>query len=193
MDMKDVVKTLSKAGSVVAIKTDTVYGLICNAYDKDAISKIYKLKSRDKKKPLALFIKDVAELEKYVSPDSLTESNMQIAKKYWPGALTIIFKKKDDTFSHLIGDATGIGIRIPNDEDLLNILRGCSFPLAETSCNVAGEEPYIDYQSIIDKFGDNIDLVVDGGLATKNIPSTVLSLESGKPVVLRVGEIVIDV
>ena len=82
VDIEKIVDTLKRNGSVVAIKTDTVYGLVCNAYDKDSTDKIYKLKSREKKKPLSLFVKDIDEVKKYVSSHSLTSKNVKIMEKY---------------------------------------------------------------------------------------------------------------
>ncbi|MBO6134635.1 MAG: threonylcarbamoyl-AMP synthase [Lachnospiraceae bacterium] len=193
VDIEKIVDTLKRNGSVVAIKTDTVYGLVCNAYDKDSTDKIYKLKSREKKKPLSLFVKDIDEVKKYVSSHSLTSKNVKIMEKYWPGALTIIFEKKDDTFSHFTEGVSGIGIRIPDDEILKKILSRCDFPLAETSCNLSGEEPYDDIKAIREKFDGKVDLIVDGGKVLDNRPSTVISLEANELLVIRKGSIDIDV
>ena len=193
MEVKEIVNILRTSGKVVAIKTDTVYGLICNAYDIVAVNKIYKLKAREKKKPLSIFVKSISEIEKYVDKSNLNKRNISIMEKYWPGALTIIFKKKDDIFSHLNSNMDGIGIRIPDDKLLLEILSICSFPLAETSCNLSGEEPYRDANVIKEKFGDNIDLIVDGGPVLDIRPSTVVSLESGEPVIFRIGDVDISV
>ena len=193
MKAKEIVDILKTEGKVVAIKTDTVYGLICNAYDKKAVDKIYDLKSREKKKPLSIFVKSISDIEKYVSSDNLTKRNISIMEKYWPGALTIIFKKKDDTLSHLTEGKNSIGIRIPDDKLLLEILAMCDFPLAQTSCNISGEEPYENADKIRDRFGDSIDLIVDGGRVIDKKPSTILSLESNEPVILRIGDVEISV
>ena len=82
-----------------------------------------------------------------------------------------------------------IGIRIPNDKDLLDIMKGVDFPLAETSCNISNEEPYIDYESIKDKFEGIVDMIVDGGKVENNVPSTVISLETNEMILIRQGEI----
>lgn len=192
MDIKSIVTLLKNKGAVVAIKTDTVYGLICNAFDLEAVNRIYDIKKREKKKPLSIFVKDIDDIKKYVSNDNLTKKNIEILKKYWPGALTVVFKKKDDTFSHITEGATGIGIRIPNDNTILGILNTCDFPLAETSCNISGEEPYKDYSTIKEKFGESVDLIVDGGRIRDSKPSTVISVESGNLQVVRQGEIRIE-
>ena len=134
-------------------------------------------------------MKDIDEVEKYISDENLTIENISLMKKYWPGAITMIFKKKDDTLSHLTNGMIGIGIRIPNDKDLLDIMKGVDFPLAETSCNISNEEPYIDYESIKNKFEGIVDMIVDGGKVENNVPSTVISLEANEMILIRQGEI----
>ena len=157
MDLDLVVKTLNASGKIVAIKTDTVYGFICNAFDKKATEKIYLIKHREKRKPLSIFVKNIDEIKKYVSSDNITLSVERLMKKYWPGALTIVFKKKDNTFDHITENSSGIGIRIPDDDDLLSILNSIQFPLAQTSCNVSGEREYKSASEIKERFGDEID------------------------------------
>lgn len=188
-----VVKTLKEEGKVVALKTDTVYGLVCNALDKKAVEKIYEIKKRESKKPLSIFVKNIDEVEKYVDSSNLTSYTKRLMGKYWPGALTIIFKKKDGTLNHLSPNSDGIGIRIPNDKDLKYILDNIDFPLAQTSCNISGEKEYKNAFEIKEKLGKEIDLIVDGGEITNNIPSTVLSLECNEPIILRDGALKLDV
>lgn len=193
MNLDLVINTLNEEGKVLAIKTDTVYGLICNAFDKKATNKIYEIKRRESKKPLSIFVKSIDDVKKYVHPDNLTSQVSRIMQKYWPGALTLVFKKKDDMLNHITENTNSIGIRIPNDKDLLNILDNINFPLAETSCNISGEKEYNNAKEISDKMGDMIDLIVDGGEVINNTPSTVLSVECNEPIILRVGALKIDV
>lgn len=193
MDLDLVVKTLKEEGKVVALKTDTVYGLVCNALDKKAVEKIYEIKKRESKKPLSIFIKNIGEVEKYVDSSNITSYSKRLMEKYWPGALTIIFKKKDESLNHLSANSGRIGIRIPNDKDLKYILDNVDFPLAQTSCNISGEKEYKNAIEIKEKLGLEIDLIVDGGEITNNIPSTVLSLECNEPIILRDGALKLDV
>lgn len=193
MDLDIVIKTLKEEGNVVALKTDTVYGLLCNAFDKKSTDKMYRIKNREARKPLSIFVKSVDEVEKYVDSENLTTYVKRIMEKYWPGALTIIFKKKDDAFDGITSGVSSIGIRIPNDKDLLYILNNVDFPLAQTSCNISGEKEYRNADEIKSKLGDYIDLIVDGGEVKENIPSTVLSVECNEPIILRDGAIKLDV
>ena len=193
MNLDLVINTLNEEGKVLAIKTDTVYGLICNAFDKKATNKIYEIKRRESKKALSIFVKNIDDVKKYVHPDNLTSQVKRIMQKYWPGALTLVFKKKDDMLNHITENTNSIGIRIPDDKDLLNILDNINFPLAETSCNISGEKEYNNAKEISDKMGDMIDLIVDGGEVINNTPSTVLSVECNEPIILRVGALKLDV
>ena len=189
MDIDLIIKTLNEEGKVIAIKTDTVYGLICNAFDQKAIDKIYDIKKRERKKPLSIFIKNIDELDKFVERRNLSKEIFDILNKYWPGALTVIFKKKNDIFDYFLNGLDTIGIRIPNDETLLNILNQINFPLAETSCNISNEKEYKNAEEIRDKLGDKLDLIVDGGDVSDNIPSTIISVENNEITTLRHGEI----
>lgn len=193
MDLDIIIKTLKEEGKVVAIKTDTVYGLVCNAFDKKSTDKIYRIKNRERRKALSIFLKNTSEVEKYVDEDNLTPSVKRIMEKYWPGALTIIFKKRDDTFDDITQGVSGIGIRIPNDNDLLYVLDNLDFPLAQTSCNISGEKEYKNADEIREKLGDLVDLIVDGGEIKDNMPSTILSVECNEPIILRDGAIKLDV
>ena len=193
MDLDSVIKILKEEGKVIAIKTDTVYGLVCNAFDKKSIDKIYHIKNRERRKPLSIFIKSIDEVKKYVDDDNLTSHVKRIMEKYWPGALTIVFKKKDDTLDDITEGVSSIGIRIPDDKNLLYILNNIDFPLAQTSCNISGEEEYRNADEIRAKLGDKVDLIVDGGEVRDNKPSTILSVECNEAIILRDGAIKLDV
>lgn len=186
--MKDEIIKVLNNGGVVAIKTDTVYGLIANAFNEDAVKKIYDIKKRDVNKPLCIFIKNIDELKRYID-SGINNSIVNMLKKYWPGKLTVIFNKKKNVLDHLTKGRNGIGVRIPDDKLILEILNSIDYPLAETSCNIEGENPYATYEEIKSKFLDKIDLIVDGGVVKENIPSTIVTVESGEIFILRKGAI----
>ena len=187
-DIEKVISDLN-SGKVVAIKTDTVYGLVCDANN---VAKIYKIKRRDKKKPLAIFIKNIDEVKKYVLNSELSTELVNIMEKYWPGPLTIIFKKRNNVFEHLTEGTNTIGIRIPNDEFLLDILNKVDFPLAQTSCNISGENEYKDALEIENKLGNEIDLIIDGGEISNSKASTIIMTYNNNIEVIREGTIKIN-
>ena len=190
-DENKIVEALS-SGKVLAIKTDTVYGLICDAYNKNAIDKIYEIKHREAKKPLSIFVKNVDDVKKYVEKDALTNKVFEIMRTYWPGALTIVLKKKKNVLDNITCGLDSIGIRMSNDKLLLSVLNKIDFPIAQTSCNISGEKEYIDVPTIEEKLGNKIDYIVDGGEILQNIASTVIEVDNDHIKVLRQGVIKID-
>lgn len=192
MDIDTIVKTLNDNGKVIAIKTDTVYGLICNANDINAVNKIYRLKNRDNKKPLSLFVNNIDKLKDIIDISLMSDKCNNIMKKYWPGGLTIIFDTKNEKYKYLTAGKDSIGVRIPSDKLIMDVLSKVGFPLAQTSCNVSGEEEYRNVKEIKDKFGDTIDLIVDGGDIENNVPSTVIKFDNDNIVVLREGAVSIS-
>ena len=97
-------------------------------------------KKKNNKNPFSIFIKNIDEFKKYVLNYEISTELVNGMEKYWPGPLTIIFKKKNNVFEHLTEGTNTIGIRIPNDKFLLDILNNINVPLAQTSCNISGEE-----------------------------------------------------
>ncbi len=190
-DIKKVIEDL-KQGKVIAIKTDTVYGLICDANNIDACDKIYRIKKREKRKPLAIFVKNIDELKKFVVESELSKELVNLIEKYWPGPLTIILKKKKDVLEHITEGTDSIGIRIPNDRFLLEILNNIDFPLAQTSCNISGESEYKNVTEIENKLGLKVDLIVDGGEINDSKASTIIMVIDNKIEVIREGTIKIN-
>lgn len=189
--LNKVIKKISENGTVIALKTDTVYGLVANANDKTAVEKIYNLKKREHKKPLGIFIKNINELDKYVDMIEIPKNVLDLINLNWPGALTVIFKKKIGVFDYLTSGKSTIGIRIPNNTFLLDLLNNIPFPLVQTSCNISGEEPYLDATTIVNVFGNSIDMIVDGGKVINNVASTIIDVSSGDINVLRKGNLLI--
>lgn len=179
-------------GKVIAIKTDTVYGLICDALNKSSVSRIYDIKNRETKKPISIFVKDIDYIKKIVDENFVNEKAYKVMKEYWPGALTVILKKKKDVLDYLTCGLDSIGIRIPNDIFLMSLLKDLPFPLAETSCNISGEKEYKNPQIIFDKLGKEVDYIVDGGEIKNNVASTVVSFINDNIKIIRQGDIYIN-
>ena len=188
----DIVNMLNKKSFVMAIPTDTVYALCCNANDEDAVAKIYNLKNREKDKPISLFIKSIDKLDKYIDNcrgECLQSPIIELLNKYWPGALTVIFKKNKNIYDYLTSGKDTIGIRIPDDKLLLDILDKVDFPLAQTSCNMSHEKELKNAKEIYDKFGDKIDLIIQTNADVVGKASTIISVENGDIKILRQGDI----
>jgi L-threonylcarbamoyladenylate synthase len=128
---------------VILFPTDTVYALLANAYSKRAMENVFEIKQRPKEKTFAIFA-DRKKLEKYVE---LNERNSNLFKKFTPGPVTFVLKNKDQKLSHLEIDEK-IGIRIPDNEFLQELLKTIDFPLIATSANISGEKTAIFYEDV---------------------------------------------
>lgn len=176
--IENTISILSNSGKIIGFPTDTVYGMGCDAFNLKAINKIYKLKGREKSKPLILFIKNISELDKYVQKSII---GLKLAKAFWPGALTIIFKAKSDC--PVQASNKTIAIRIPDNETILSILKKYPNPIATTSANLEGSPPPLTHSQINLK----LDFITPG--RSGNIPSTIIDISVYPPIILREGKI----
>ena len=171
-----------KNGGIVIFPTDTVYGIGCNPYNKEAIQRIYKIKSREisKSLPILAFSKDVA--AKIVEFDKDSE---KIAEKIWPGPLTLILKLTDEKLKASLNVVDKIAIRVPKHQCTLELLKKCNYVIG-TSANISGTSPFRNphecYQNIHD-----FDLFLDGGTITSEGESTIIEFEEGKLKIHREG------
>lgn len=183
-DIDEVKNILEKRG-VGIIPTDTVYGLCVNAFDKDLIRKIYKIKKRDFDKPLVLFVKNKEEINKFAYVDKISEKLMD---KFMPGEITIVLKKKETCPDVSLKKFETIGFRIPNYDFVLNLLNKIDFPLATTSANISKQKTPKDLNGLKKIFNGIVDFIVDGGELGET-PSTVIEVIDGNVKILREGKI----
>ena len=171
-----------KSGGIVIFPTDTVYGIGCDPYNKEAVQKIYKIKSREisKSLPILAFSKDVA--AKIVEFDKDSE---KVAQKIWPGPLTLILKLTDEKLKASLNVNDKIAIRVPKHKCTLEFLEKCNFVIG-TSANISGtgsfKNPQECYQNIHD-----FDLFLDGGVIPSEGESTIIEFEEGKLKIHREG------
>lgn len=180
-----------KAGGVVVHATETCYGLACDAFDKDALRKLYRLKNMDFKKPISIIVSDLKMAKKYgvFSAKALT-----LAKKHWPGPLTIVVKRKASLPAHLNQSAKTIGFRVPAHKFSLNIVRLLKGPITTTSANISGEPSPYSISAVKKQFrGRKLkpDFFINEGKLKKNPPSTVVDYSQKTPKILRQGSMVI--
>lgn len=173
-------------GKIIAFPTDTVFGVGALLDDEIAIEKIFELKHRDYSKPLAILAASIDDIFPYVK--DVSNEVIELMKKYWPGALTIIFNKQENVSSKITSGFNTIAFRIPNCDISLNILKQTG-PLATTSVNISGEKPLTNYQEINEHFGDKIDYIVLENVASSNVSSTIIDVTTNIIKVIRQGEI----
>jgi L-threonylcarbamoyladenylate synthase len=177
-------KVLNKK-SIVALPTETVYGLAGNAYSKVAIKKIFKLKKRPKLNPLIVHYRDIHQL----ADDVVTNNNFhKLYQNFCPGPLTFILKKNKYSKIHPLTCANlqTVAIRFPEHRIVRAILKKINYPLAMPSANISSGISPVCAQDVLDEFKSKINLVIDGGQSKIGIESTVIDL-TGKPKILRPG------
>lgn len=186
------VDALSK-GKLVAIPTETVYGLAANALSKEAVSRIYKAKGRPSDNPLIIHISDISEVEKYAE---FTEEAKMLAEKFWPGPLTMILKKKEIIPSIVTAGLDSVAVRMPDNSITRNIIKKAGFPLAAPSANLSGkpspttaEHVYNDYNGRMIDNEEAVLGIIDGGVCAKGLESTIITLTDKEPVLVRPGVI----
>ncbi len=179
-----------KNGGVVAIPTETVYGLAASAFDEEAIKKIYKAKGRPTDNPLIVHIADINSLDAVVAGLSLKAAIL--AKKFWPGPLTMVLPKSRFIPEIVSAGLDSVAVRFPSNETAQEIIIKAGVPLVAPSANKSGKTSPTTVQHVLLDMDGLIDAVVDGGSCTIGLESTVVSLMDGSPRLLRPGAITLE-
>jgi L-threonylcarbamoyladenylate synthase len=177
-----------KAGGIVAFPTDTVYGIAAMPFDKKSVRKLYNIKKREKNKPVALLISSKKTAAKFAA--NIPSKARKLMSGYWPGPLTLIFKKKRSVPDFLTAGLPSIGIRMPKNRVALELIRKAGGALAVTSANISGKKPAVSAGQV--KKLKGIDLIIEGGKCKIGVPSAVIAVSGGKLQVLRKGSVKID-
>jgi L-threonylcarbamoyladenylate synthase len=172
---------------VIAFRTDTFYGLGADPFNVVAVARIRALKGREDDKPILLLISDIDETDRLIV--ERTEEFDKIAARFWPGPLTIIGKAVANLPAEITAGTGTVGVRLPNDETVRQLVRECGGVLTATSANPAGRGPARSAAEVRAYFPEGIDLIVDGGEVTATEPSTVLDATTSPPRVVREGAI----
>ncbi|NPV40110.1 MAG: threonylcarbamoyl-AMP synthase [Anaerolineae bacterium] len=172
-------------GKVVALPTDTVYGIACAVDNPRAIAQMYSIKERDALKAIPVLIGDFNQLA-HIAAEFNSKAKL-IIEHFWPGALTVVVSKNPALPQELTMYPT-VGIRMPDYGWLLDLMRACG-PLAATSANLSGAASPTSAQEVLAQLEGRIDLIVDGGTCAGGIPSTVIDCSREPVEILREGGI----
>ena len=177
-----------KEGKLIIFPTDTVYGIGTNAYNEEACKKIYEIKGRPSCKPLSILISDISMIEDLVENISPTEQ--KIIEKFWPGPLTMKFKKRKGILPDIIsaGDEY-VRIRLIKNGLIYKIIEKAEVPVVAPSANISGHPTGIKIDNIIKELGGKVDYILDCGDYKSDEPSTIVQVEDEKIVVIREGKI----
>jgi len=188
----DKAAALLKQGELVAIPTETVYGLAGNALDNAVVAKIFAVKDRPEFDPLIVHVPSLLAAEEYVT--SIPKKAERLAQLFWPGPLTIVLTKKDDRIPPLVTSGLPtVGLRCPDHTLTRKLLAALPFPLAAPSANPFGYVSPTSAQHVNDQLGNKIRYILDGGVCTVGIESTIIGFENPeKPVIYRLGGLSIE-
>ncbi len=175
-----------REGGIVALPTDTVYGLVAVAADRAAVERVYEVKARDPQQPLPIFVASVDQAELIADVNDVARRLMQ---RFWPGALTIVLLRKPSYETRAAADGDTIGVRVPGDA-LLRELASQLGPLTGTSANIAGREECHTADEVRTQLDDTVDLIVDAPVDATGTPSTIVDCSEPERVrLLREGAI----
>ncbi len=172
-------------GGVIGYPTETVYGLGADAYNEEAIERLFKIKGRETNKPVSILIGNVEMLEEVTS--RIPPLAMGLIRGHWPGALTIIFEATKTCPPILTGDSGKIGVRISPHSIVQKLLEAFKRPITSTSANLSGMPSLFDPDEVYRVFRGRVDLIIDGGKTKGEGESTVIDVTVSPPRVLREG------
>jgi L-threonylcarbamoyladenylate synthase len=178
---------LLRAGEVVALPTETVYGLAANALDEKAVARIFQIKGRPANNPVIVHVAGMEMAKRCVSDGSPDAD--KLAQAFWPGPLTLVLPRAKEIPDIVTAGGATVGVRWPSHPLIQAVIRACGFPLAAPSANLSTRISPTHAEHVRKHLGDKLSLIVDGGQSQVGIESTVLDLTVSPPEILRPGMI----
>ncbi|PIB36089.1 threonylcarbamoyl-AMP synthase [Reichenbachiella sp. 5M10] len=182
-----VAASILQAGELVAIPTDTVYGLAGNAFDPEAIKTIYRVKGRPMDKALIAQTDSIEKIKTFVK--DFPASAEKLAAKFWPGALTLVLEANDRIPAEMLAGGHTVGVRICNHPVTLQLLAQLDFPVALPSANLHSQPSPVTAAEVDEQLGDQIEYILDGEKCDIGFESTIVGFTGEKPLILRQGAI----
>src|SRR5215469_4983813 len=181
-----------RSGEVLGMPTDTFYGLAADPFNLRAVDKVYDIKTRSRHKPLSLLIGSVDQAEELAKP--LPEEFYALARKFWPGPLTIIVKAGSRLPLKVTANTGNVALRVPNAKIPLAVVTSSAIPITATSANLSGASECTSAEQVRDQLQGRINIIVDGGTSPRDIASTIVDLsdENERWRILREGAIPAD-
>ena len=167
-----------RAGEVLGMPTDTFYGLAADPFNLRAVDKVYDIKTRSRHKPLSLLIESVDQAEELAK--SLPEEFYALARKFWPGPLTVIVKAGSRLPLKVTANTGNVALRVPNARIPLAVVTAAAIPITATSANLSGAAECTTAEQVHDQLHGRISIIVDGGTSPRDIPSTIIDLSDAE-------------
>jgi L-threonylcarbamoyladenylate synthase len=176
-----------RAGSVVAIPTDTLYGLAADPFNTGAVARVFVVKGRAAERALPLIAADAAQIARHLG--RLSEIAMRLADHFWPGPLTMLMAAAAALAPDLSGGTGKVGVRVPADSIARAVCAACGHPVTATSANASGEPAPATADDVERMLGDRIEFLLDAGPTRGGAPSTIVDVTDGEPRLVRAGAI----
>lgn len=183
-------KQILEQDDLVAIPTETVYGLAANIYSEIAIKKIFETKKRPFYNPLIVHIESIHQLDKIAT--SIPEKAWKLATAFWPGSLTLVLQKNSQISDLITAGKETVAVRVPDHPLTLALLQTLDFPLAAPSANPFGSISPTQVEHVTAYFPNEIKMVLDGGKCKNGIESTIIGFENDQPILYRLGSISLE-
>ena len=179
--------TWIRKGGVVAVPTDTLYGLACDPFNHAAVARVFDVKGRAAARALPLIAAEIAQVEQHLG--ALTPLARQLAGRFWPGPLTLVVAAPRALAPEVSAGLGTVGVRVPAHEIARAICAGCERPITATSANLSGEPATSDPDVVERTLGDRLDLLLDTGPTAGGEPSTIVDVTQAEPRLIRGGAI----
>jgi len=176
-----------RAGYVVAIPTDTLYGLAADPFSAAAVARVFDVKGRAADRALPLIAADVAQIAS--SLGRLSEMATRLADRFWPGPLTLLMPAARQLAREVSGETGTVGVRVPADAIARAVCAACGHPVTATSANLSGAPAAATADDVEDALGDRIEFMLDAGPTPGGAPSTIVDVTAGEPRLVRAGAI----
>ncbi len=179
-----------KEGKLVAFPTETVYGLGANGLDEEAVKKIFIAKGRPQDNPLILHVSSIEDVKPLVK--SISKDAEMLMKRFWPGPLTILFRKSNKVPNIITAGLNTVAIRMPNHPVAIELIKNSGVPIAAPSANTSGKPSPTSADHVIEDLYGKVHMIIDGGNTGVGLESTVLDLTEKIPMILRPGGITLE-
>ncbi len=176
-----------RSGGVIVYPTETVYGIGCDPWNRDACERVLRLKGRDASRTMLLLADSTRMVE--AAAGALDERAARLAVRFWPGPLTLVLTPSREMPAHLLGASGGVAFRVTSHPDAAAVARDFGLPVISTSANPSGRPPAVSADEAGEMFGDRVDMVLPSSVPLGGVPSTVVDLTGGEPVLLREGAV----
>lgn len=177
--------SIIEEGGIVAFPTESFYGLGVDATNPSALERLFRVKKRDPALPILILIFSIDELSKYAL--SIPPEALELGRRFWPGGLTMVLQSSQAIPSLITAGTGKIGIRISSHPLAHALTRALNVPVTGTSANISGKPPCTRADQVVECLGEQLDLILDGGITEGTHPSTLLDVTSDPPLLIREG------